>query len=80
MLQTGSLSSILHQKTTAGVSLPWFFILSCKKVSHFEVLRSFEQKIFVCRAKKYWMYFEAEKFSADRKIPSKPCKSLSETA
>ena len=67
-----------------ATALPWSFILSCRKTSRFGVLRSFEWKIFVCRnvqrTKKYWMYFKDDEFSADKKILSKPYKSLSEPA
>jgi hypothetical protein len=48
------------------------------------VLHSFEEKIFVCRniqrTLEYFVYFKDDEFSAGKKIPSKPCKALSEPA
>ena len=60
------------------------FCLSCRKISRFGVLRSFEGKIFLfgrnCRPQKYWMYFKVEIVAGEEKILSKPYKSLCETA
>ena len=65
-------------------ALPWLFILSCRKIFRFGVLRSFEGKIFshknIQRTKKYWMYFKDDGFIVGKKILSKPCKSLCESA
>ena len=48
------------------------------------MLRSFEGKIFshksIQRTRKYWMYFEDDGFLVGKKILSKPCKSLCESA
>ena len=45
-----------------ALALPWVFTLSCRKISHFGVLRSFEGKIFVhrnrWRPQKYSVYFK----------------------
>ena len=64
--------------------MPWLFLLSCGKISRFGVLCSFEEKIFVHRhsrrVKKYLLYFKAEGAAVEKKIPSKPCKSLCEAA
>ena len=79
-LPKGSFPAILHQKTTAGVSLAVVFTLSCRKISLLGVLRSFEGKIFVHRSarrlKECFVHFKAEGDSVEKKIPSKPCKSL----
>ena len=68
----------------AGVSLAVAFYPVLRKISRFGVLRSFEEKIFshkdIQRTKKYFVYFKDDGFLVGKKIPSKPCKSLSEPA
>ena len=65
-------------------ALPWHFILSCRRISRFGVLRSFEQKIFshrnIQRLQEYFVYFKIDEFPMGKKIHSKPCKSLCEVA
>ena len=72
------------KKPRQASALPWFFILSCRKISPFGVLRSFEIKIFSHRnsqrTQKYWMYFKDDGFAVGKKILSKPYKSLCESA
>ena len=64
--------------------MPWLFHLSWEKTSRFGVLRSFEEKIFsysgIQRTREYFVYFKDDGFAVGKKIPSKPCKSLWESA
>ena len=72
------------KKPRQASALPWLFTLSCRKISRFGVLCSFEKKMFshrnIQRTQKYWMYFKDDGFSVGKQIPSKPCKSLCESA
>ena len=72
------------KKPRQASALPWLFILSCRKISRFGVLRSFEAKIIshrsIQRTKKYFVYFKDDGFSVGKKILSKPYQSLSEPA
>ena len=76
--------AILHKKATAGISLAVAFSLSCRKTSHFGVLRSFEERIFPPResrgSRNTLCISRTRDFSVRKKIPSKPCKSLCEAA
>jgi len=72
------------KKPQQASALLWFLSSFCRKIFRFGVLCSFELKIFSCRIvlrmQKYLVYFKDEKFSAGKKICSKPYKSLCESA